>query len=153
MPRKHQVEEAVAIARSLLDGPVRLDSPATTLVDLARRFSVIEFDIPDVPDADGYLFQYGKVSWFSEPTFVLSVVRQLEVMGSLGEHESYAQIQFEFRYPLDEDLASTGSYSSWWFPGGKTDLDAWLATVEQAPIMNIASRKAPREFEIWQDQV
>ncbi|MEU6745343.1 hypothetical protein ABZ914_03855 [Spirillospora sp. NPDC046719] len=152
MSIKHQLGQAVEIARNLPSADVHLDSPATVLVELAREFSGIEFDIPDTSDADGYLFQYGKASWFPEPTFVLSVTRQLEAVDTSGGHEAYIQIQFEFRYRMDEDLASTESYSEWWFPGDGVDFEVWLTSVEQASIMNIVAGKLPREFAIWQDR-
>jgi hypothetical protein len=111
MPDKQQVEAALDLARGLLD-EISLSNPQLSdLTGLVRRYSAIEFDVPEVSDADGYLFQYGEVSWFSEPTFALSLVRQLEVVDSYGEHDHYLQIQFEFRYSLDDELASAGSYS------------------------------------------
>lgn len=152
MPNKQQVEEAADIARALVGESDSFNSPAASgFTDLVRRFSEIEFEVPDVPDADGYLFQFGRASWFPEPTFVLSVVRQLEVVDSSGEHEAYIQVQFDFRYELDKELESAGSHSEWWFPGGEVSLDAWLDSVGLAPIMSLLARKTPRAFEIWQD--
>lgn len=153
MPTKHQVEAAVEVARGLLGSITPTDSPTAKVMGLLRRFSTIEFDVPDFTDADGYLFQYGKVNWFSEPTFVLSLVRQFEVVNSSRCHEYYIQVQFELRYPLDDHLESVGSHSEWWFPGGKTSFDGWLDSVKHAPIMSLLAQKTPREFEIWQDQV
>ncbi|WP_433358750.1 hypothetical protein [Streptosporangium sp. CA-115845] len=152
MSNKQRVEAALDLARGLLGEPPLFTSQVSDLTGLVRRYSAIEFDIPELPDADGYLFQYGKVSWFSEPTFVLSLVRQLEVIDSSGEHEYYVQVQFEFRYSLDNELESAGSHTEWWFPEDGISLDAWLESVNRASIMNILTQKTPREFEIWQDQ-
>jgi hypothetical protein len=77
LSNKRDVTEAVDIARSLVDGDVPVGPPVLALAGLARRFAATVFDVPDDRDADGYLFQYGKVNWFPEPTFVLSMVRQL----------------------------------------------------------------------------
>lgn len=148
---KHQVEEAVVLARGIPGG--KSAPPASALVDLVRRFADIPFDVPDDPDADGFLFQYGEANWFPEPTFTLSVVRQLEVVNSANDHELYIQVTFELRYPMDDELASVGNSSSWCFPGGGDDFDDWLNSVEQDPAMRLAARKPPREFEIWEDRI
>ncbi|TMR22622.1 hypothetical protein ETD86_10825 [Nonomuraea turkmeniaca] len=153
MSGKQQVEAALGLARGLLAEAASFNFQPSGLTGLVRRYSAIEFDVPDVPDVDGYLFQYGKVSWFSEPTFVLSLARQLEVVDSTGEHDYYIQVQFEFRYPLDDELEFAGSYSEWWFPEDKRSFDVWLGSIDRATIMNILAGKTPREFEIWQDQV
>lgn len=152
MPEKVQLEAALSLARGLLDERPPAFPQLSELTELVRRYAAIEFDVPDLPDADGYLFQYGKVSWFSEPTFVLSLVRQLEVVDSSGEHEYYIQVQFEFRYSLDDDLESVASHSEWWFPGGEVSFEEWLHSVSRSPITGTLAEKAPREFEIWQDQ-
>ncbi|MFR9675388.1 hypothetical protein [Streptomyces sp. TR06-5] len=99
------------------------------------------------------VFQYGKVNWFSEPTFVLGISRQLEVIDSAGEHESYVQVQFELRYPLGDDLDSVGGHSEWWFPGGGVSFGSWLDSVDRAEISNRLAVKTPREFAIQQEMV
>ncbi|MEU8232717.1 hypothetical protein AB0C12_24310 [Actinoplanes sp. NPDC048967] len=151
MSNKHQVDEAVDIARSLVDDDIRAGSPVPALTELARRFAATEFDVPEDQDADGYLFQYGKVGWLPDPTFVVSMVRQLEVVDSDGEHESYSQVQFEYRFPLDRDLEAE-SHSEWWFPGGATPFDAWLESVSRSPIGDLLASRPPREFLVWADQ-
>lgn len=127
------------------------DLSLSGLTRLVRRFSAIEFEVPELPDADGYLFQYGKVNWFPEPTFALGIVRQLEVVDAAGEHESYVQVQFEFRYALDGDLDSVGSHSEWWFPDGEISFNSWLDSVDRAGISNRLAVKTPRDFAIWQE--
>ncbi|UQS31259.1 hypothetical protein J5J01_06160 [Streptomyces fradiae] len=153
MSRKQQVDSAEGIARRLVEEMGGFDRSLSGLTQLVRKFSAIEFEVPELPDADGYLFQYGKVNWFPEPTFALGIVRQLEVVDSAGEHESYAQVQFELRCPLDDDLDSVGSHSEWWFPGGGVSFDSWLDSVDRAAISNRIAVKNPREFAIWQEMV
>ncbi|MEV0144938.1 MULTISPECIES: hypothetical protein [unclassified Nonomuraea] len=152
MPGERKVEAALDLARGLLEEMSLLNPRISDLTGLVRRYSAIKFDVPELAEADGYLFQYGRVGWFSEPTFVISLVRQLEVVDSGGEHEYYIQIQFEFRYALDDELESVDSCSEWWFPEGEVSFDVWMESVEQSPIMNTLARKMPREFEIWRDQ-
>ncbi|MDX3453182.1 hypothetical protein PV396_14680 [Streptomyces sp. ME02-8801-2C] len=153
MSEKLQVDSAEDVARRLVEEMGGFDPSFSGLTRLVRRFSAIEFEVPEIPDADGYLFQYGKVNWFLEPTFTLGIVRQLEVVDAAGEHESYVQVQFEFRYPLDGDLDSVDSYSEWWFPGGEVSFDSWLDSVDRTTISNLLAAKSPREFAIWQEMV
>ncbi|MFJ8041361.1 hypothetical protein ACIRBX_12730 [Kitasatospora sp. NPDC096147] len=153
MSRKQQVDAAEGIARRLVEGMDSLDPSLPGLTQLVRRFSAVEFEVPELPDADGYLFQYGKANWFPEPTFALGIVRQLEVVDASGEHESYVQVQFEFRYPMDGDLESVASHSEWWFPDGEVPFEGWLNSVDRAPVMSLLAVKTPRDFEIWQEQV
>ncbi|RZU44144.1 hypothetical protein EV284_1603 [Streptomyces sp. BK022] len=153
MSGKQQVESAEGVARQLVEGMSGFDRSPSGLTRVVRKFSAIEFDVPDLPDVDGYLFQYGNVNWFPEPTFALSIVRQLEVVDAAGEHESYIQVQFELRYPSDDDLDSVGSHSEWWFPGGEVSFDTWLNSVERAEVSTRLAGKTPREFAIWQEMV
>jgi hypothetical protein len=152
LSNKRQVGEAVDIARSLVRDGAPVGPPVPALVELARRFAATEFDVPGDQDADGYLFQYGKVGWLPEPTFVLSLTRQLEVVDGNGEHDFYCQVQFEYRYPLDGELENLGSHSEWWFPGGVASFDAWLATVSKSPVGDLLRMREPREFLVWMDQ-
>ncbi|MFE3270834.1 hypothetical protein [Streptomyces sp. NPDC059215] len=153
MSTKQKVEAAARAARRIAEETEGFGASLSGLTRAVGRFSAIEFEVPEIPDADGYLFQYGKVNWFPEPTFALGIVRQLEVVDSSGEHESYVQVQFEFRYPMDGDLESVASHSEWWFPDGEVSFGSWLDSVHRAPIMSILAAKAPRDFEISQEQV
>jgi hypothetical protein len=153
MPERQNVDAGAGVARRLA---AEMDFSASSPAGLARlvkSFSAIDFEVPELPDADGYLFQYGEVGWFPEPTFALGIVRQLEVVDASGEHEAYVQVQFEFRYPMDGDLESVASHSEWWFPDGEVPFDSWLESVDRAPIMNLLAAKTPRDFAIWQEQV
>ncbi|ULR49745.1 hypothetical protein [Streptomyces deccanensis] len=58
---KQQVDSAERTARRLVEEMDDLDTSLSGLTGLVRRFSAIEFEVPESPDADGYLFQYGKV--------------------------------------------------------------------------------------------
>ncbi|QYN19133.1 hypothetical protein [Amycolatopsis sp. DSM 110486] len=126
MSNKRPVADAIDIARSLVVGDVTTSPAIPTLVDLARAFAATEFDVPDDRDADGYLFQYGKVTWLPDSTFIVGITRQLEVIDESGEHELYFQVEFEYRYQFDADLETAGKHSEWWFPDGATPFDSWL---------------------------
>lgn len=151
MKRQH-ARGAVEIAREMCSGVGVVDSPKAGFFEVVRRFSAVDFDVPEDPDADGYLFQYGKVNWLPEPTFSFGLVRQLEVVDPSGEHECYLQVQFELRYSLDEELENLGSHTEWWFPGGDCSLDTWLSSLAELPMVDFLSGRAPREFVVWQDE-
>jgi hypothetical protein len=150
MPERHPVEAAVDLARAAVTDP---DPAPAALTRMVRRFAAVRFAVSDDPDADGFLFQYGSVNWFAEPTFVLNVARQLEVLDPGGEHDHYVQIQFEFRYDLDADLDLAGRHSEWWFPGAGEPLETWLAAIDGSPILSLLAGRPAREFLVWQDQV
>lgn len=150
---KHTVAAAGEIASRLVEARDGDEPALAWLVEAVREFSLVEFDVPDDADADGWLFQYGPVGWLPEPTFVVSVVRQLEVVDAGGEHESYVQVQFEVRYDVDDDLAAVGPHSQWWFPGGGTSWDDWLDDVSRAAVWATLESMTPRDRVVVEDAV
>ena len=150
---KHAVAAAGEIASRLVEARDGDEPALAWLVEAVREFSLVEFDVPDDADADGWLFQYGPVGWLPEPTFVVSVVRQLEVVDAGGEHESYVQVQFEVRYDVDDDLAAVGPHSQWWFPGGGTSWDDWLDDVSRAAVWATLESMTPRDRVVVEDAV
>ncbi|MFG2143673.1 hypothetical protein ACGFRG_05670 [Streptomyces sp. NPDC048696] len=113
-----------------------------------RNFERITFDVPDRMDSDGFLFQYGKVNWFPDPTFVVGFVRQLEIVDADGEHEAYSQVQLEYRYRTDSDLDSIQSCNSWWFTESQVPFDDWLESVKRDPIWRVVRAKVPTVFDV-----
>jgi hypothetical protein len=153
MAQRHPVANAADIVLSFLAETSSSAASVPEAIELVRWFANIQFEVPQDSDSDGYLFQFGSVNWLPEPTFVLSVVRQLEVVDQHGEHEHYEQVLFEFRYPLDAELEAARSHSEWWFPHSDTTFHSWMDSVERAPILEILARKHPQVFEIRQDRV
>ncbi|MEU7527682.1 hypothetical protein AB0A74_18245 [Saccharothrix sp. NPDC042600] len=121
------------------------------LVEAVRSFERIEFDVPSCTDSDGFLFQYGEVSWYPEPTFTIGFVRQLELAGPEGEPEGYSQVQLEYRYRVDAHLRSLGDHNSWWFREGGTPFADWLESVAADPVWRVVHDKAPVKFDISQE--
>lgn len=150
---KHAIAAAGEIASRLVEARDHDEPALAWLVEAARELSFVEFDVPEEADADGWLFQYGPVSWLPEPTFVVSVVRQLEVVDADGEHESYVQVQLEVRYDVDDDLAAGGPHSQWWFPGGGTSFDEWLDDVSRAAVWASLESRSPRDRVAVEDAV
>src|SRR5215831_15338988 len=113
MSRKQSVGAAGSVARGIAEGAQGPGLSLAGLTGIVRRFSEVEFEVPELPDADGYLFQYGRAGWLPEPTFVLGILRQFEVVDSAGEHESYVHVEFACMYPMDDDLDAAGSHAQW----------------------------------------
>jgi hypothetical protein len=124
---------------------------AEEVMATVRSFERIGFDVPTGADSDGFLFQYGEVNWFSEPTFTVGFVRQMELVDAEGEHEGYSQVQLEYRYRVDADLRSLESRNSWWFRESGTPFDEWLESVKRDPVWSVVREKIPVEFDVSQE--
>jgi hypothetical protein len=155
MSVRQPLESAAEVARGLLRPSVEGISVPTVadLHEAVRRFAEIEFDVPDSPDSDGFLFQYGEVNWLPEPTFIVGFVRQLEVSDENGQHEYYSQVLLEYRYGMDEGLGAVGGHEDWWFRDGPTNFEEWVGLVERDSIWSLVGRRRPYGFEVLQDQV
>jgi hypothetical protein len=154
MAMRRPVDSALEAARAIVDwAEVGRRVPATEeLAEAIRRYEEVEFDVPDASDSDGFLFQYGPVNWYSEPTFTVGFVRQLEIVDSGGGHDSYLQIQFEYRYRLDPEAESLGSGSSWWFRSSQQAFSGWLESAMANSVWNLVrERRDAAAFEVSQE--
>jgi len=152
---RRSVNSALEVARGIV-GQVGSgqDVPAAEqLFAAVREFQLIEFEVPDGEEADGFLFQYGEVDWYPEPTFVVNFVRQLEIVDADGEHEAYSQVQLEYRYRVDPELSSIEDHESWWFPEEDEPFGEWLEAARQDPIWTVVRGKVPVGFEVTQEIV
>ncbi|WP_367139661.1 MULTISPECIES: hypothetical protein [Streptomyces] len=120
-------------------------------METIRSFERVIFDVPDGADSDGFLFQYGEVNWFSDPTFTVGFVRQLELVDGEERSERYLQVQLEYRYLVDADLRSFESSNSWWFREGAVPFSEWFESVKRDPIWRVVREKIPVEFDISQE--
>ncbi|WP_143110728.1 hypothetical protein [Streptomyces sp. cf124] len=147
------IDSALSVVQGIVDqlGSSREVPTAEEVMATVRSFERIGFDVPTGADSDGFLFQYGEVNWFSEPTFTLGFVRQMEIVDAEGEHEGYSQVQLEYRYRVDADLRSLESRNSWWFRESGTPLDEWLESVKRDPVWSVVREKIPVEFDVSQE--
>jgi len=85
-----RVDEAAAALLRLADkhSSSLQDMSALSAWDLFIDFAEVPFAVPEVPDADGLLYQFGTHAFTGEPTFYLDLVRQFVVFGS----DEYVQI-------------------------------------------------------------
>ncbi|MEU4673898.1 hypothetical protein AB0F91_39580 [Amycolatopsis sp. NPDC023774] len=73
-------------------------------------FAALRFDIPNEPDADGLLYQFGVYHFTGEPAFHLDPTRQLAL-----REEQYVQVHLDIRFALDPSLVALGRHTEWWF--------------------------------------
>lgn len=150
---RRPIDSALSVVQNIV-GQLGSSREVPTVQDImtaVRSFAQIEFDVPTGTDSDGFLFQYGEVNWFSEPTFTVGFVRQMEFVDAEGEHEGYSQVQLEYRYPVDSDLRSLESHTSWWFYESGTSFDEWLKLVKRDIIWRVVGEKGPVGFDISQE--
>src|SRR5262245_9424960 len=118
MPAPHPIEAAESILREL--GGFLADDgripPADQVLAAIERFAQVEFAVADLPEQDGFLFQYTTMTTVYD-AFVLAFVRQFEVVDDDQDHEYFVHLRCEYRYPVEDDLAALGPHTRWWFKG------------------------------------
>ncbi|MFJ3961331.1 hypothetical protein [Streptomyces sp. NPDC090036] len=146
-------------AVGLLEGELRsarraLAGPGTEEVWLAfLRFGRRPFDVPDAPDADGLLFQYGTHSFDGPAMFTLDLARQFEVCDDDGDHDHYVQVHCELRYRPAPALEALGSFGSWFFHDSGDDLDAWARELTGRPAWTTVGALRPAGIRVYGEQV
>lgn len=150
---RRPVDSALRVVQDIVGrvGSVREIPNIGEVVAAVHSFERIEFDVPAGAEADGFLFQYGEVNWFADPTFTVSFVRQMEIVDAEGEHEGYSQVQIEYRYRVDAALRSIQSHNSWWFRESGASFDEWLEAVKRDPVWGIVRDKVPSGFDVSQE--
>jgi hypothetical protein len=139
--------ELVAGRRALAD----LDTEDVWLAYL--RFGRRLFDVPDTPDADGLLFQYGTYSFDGSPTFALDLTRQFEIADSHGEHDHYVQVHCELRYGLAPALRTLGSFGSWFFHDAGDELREWAQGLSERAAWRTIRTLKPTQTRVYKERV
>lgn len=140
---RRPIVSALTVVQDIVDqvGSSREVPTVEEVMGIVRSFERIAFEVPADADSDGFLFQYGEVNWFAEPTFTVGFVRQMEIVDTEGDHEGYSQVQLEYRCRADADLQSIQSRNSWWFREHGTSFDEWLESVRQDPVWEVVHDK------------
>jgi hypothetical protein len=153
--RAKPVEAAGEVAKAVF-GPLAVGGVIPSFADFdsaIKSFAAVTFEVPSIPEADGFLFQYGMANWLPAPKFVLDVTRQLVMVDGQGGHESYLQVNFEYRYEPGDIGSSPGSGEEWWFADDSRSFAEWFAAVRENPIWRRLATVLPVEFLIAQDLV
>src|SRR5262245_54331679 len=105
MPAPHPIEAAESILREL-GGFLAHDGrrpPAARGPAAMWRFAQVAFAVADLPEQDGFLFQYATMATVYD-AFVLAFVRQFGVVDDDQDHEYFVHLRCEYRYPVEDDL-------------------------------------------------
>ncbi|MCZ0980071.1 hypothetical protein O1L60_16845 [Streptomyces diastatochromogenes] len=145
------MEEAVGLLDSELRRLAGLDAEGAWRAFL--RFGRGLFDVPDMPDADGLLFQYGVYAFDGPPAFTLDLVRQFTVVDRGGDHDHYVQVHCELRYGPTSALQTLGSFDSWFFHDSGEDLDEWAEALGERAVWTAVRSFEPAEIRVYQERV
>ncbi|WP_055698659.1 hypothetical protein [Streptomyces silaceus] len=152
MVRTVPVEEAAARLRALLAAEsAGQQDPLVAALHAFSDFALIDFSVPDCPDVDGCLFEYGINSLAGEPLFVVNLTRQFEVLDSSGEHESHAQVSCEVRYRVTSEAEPLGDCEEWWFRGEPGDFSSWWRSLPLESLVGALGNRAPTAVEVTSD--
>ncbi|MFD0068719.1 hypothetical protein ACFV99_16585 [Streptomyces sp. NPDC059944] len=155
MTRRLSMHQAVKLLESeLAPGQRALDDLVTEDLWLAfLRFGQRLFDVPDAPDADGLLFQYGTHAFDGPPAFTLDLTRQFEISDGEGDHDHYVQVHCELKYGVTPALEALGSFDSWFFHDAGDDLEVWAQGLTQRVAWATLHKLKPNEIRVYQEQV
>jgi hypothetical protein len=142
MPERLAVDDAHDVLQELVTSERDSTGDVASALRAFERFASISFQVGDLPDSDGLLFQYGVFSFTGRPMFTLSLTRQFEQYDDHGEHESFRQVGVEILYMPDAALSSLERKESWCFAGpGSSSAAEWFAEIRSAPLFQIIERK------------
>ncbi|MEV0068003.1 MULTISPECIES: hypothetical protein [unclassified Amycolatopsis] len=111
-------------------------------------FAALRFDLPDEPDADGLLYQFGVYDFTGEPAFHLDPTRQLAL-----REEQYVQVHLDIRFALDPSLVALGRHTEWWFSEDDTAVDDWAGAISLRPEWSVLNQLKPTSIDIYQDEI
>lgn len=151
------IEAAEGVFRDLggfAVGGTGIPEPAR-LLDAVRRFAAVEFAVcPNLPEQDGFLFQYAAVTTFGDTGFVLGFVRQFEVVDPDNEdHVGFVHLIMEYDFPAHPTLDGLGHHEDWWFRGDDEPFEVWFDRVSDHPAWRYVDLVPPHEFVIRQEWV
>ncbi|MEU7584286.1 hypothetical protein AB0B50_42665 [Streptomyces sp. NPDC041068] len=155
MPNPLRVEEAAARLQGLLGAePVGQQGPLAAALHSFAEFARIDFSVPEGPDVDGCLFEYGVNSLTGQPLFVVNLTRQFETLDSSGEHESHTQVSCEVRYQVTGELEALGDCEEWWFRGSEgEDFSSWWQSLPLDSLIGTLGDRAPVAVAVASDIV
>ncbi|KAK2757053.1 hypothetical protein FQN54_005022 [Arachnomyces sp. PD_36] len=118
-----------------------------------KRFAQTQFDVPDSPDSDGCLIEYGVFGASKTPEFQVHLARQFEQLDEDGDHETYIQTGCDLAFSLDDELKAFEHQAQWWFRSDDGNFNAWWAQQTSLPVMQLLSRRTPQSIEFAHDVV
>lgn len=153
MTRRPSVDEAVGLLEGDLGSRAFADLVTEDVWLVFLRFGRRLFYIPDTPDTDGLLFQYGTYTFDGPATFTLDLTWQFELSDSYGDHDHYMQVHCELQYGLTPALEALGNFNSWFFHDARGDLEEWAQGLSDRAAWTAIHRLKPTEIRVYREQV
>jgi hypothetical protein len=152
--RPATIGEAAAVFHALITAhDLRVEElTARSAWQVFGDYGRVTFETPDLPDADGLLYQYGMHRLRRWSLFELDLVRQFEVVDAGGDHDHYVQMHCTLRYAPTPELAALGADHCWWFPD-QGALAAWLHSVATRPEWAVLDAQEPKQVAVYQEDV
>jgi hypothetical protein len=152
--RPAAIGEAAAVFHALVTahGLQERELTARSAWQVFADFGRVAFETPDLPDADGLLYQYGMYRPIRRSLFELDLVRQFEVVDAEGDHDHYVQMHCTLRYAPTPELEALGADQRWWFPD-QGALAAWLHSVATRPEWAVLDAQKPKQVAVHQEDV
>ena len=117
-----------------------------------KDFVKVRFDLRGA-GSDGVLYQSGVFSFYGEPEFYISFLRQFEATFENGDHDRFEQLECEFRYRLTDETQSFEPFEHWWFRDEQQTWDEFVQLVEQRSEYLTLRSRPPRAARVAQEQV
>lgn len=154
MPNGVPVDDAEQVLRDRV-AEVSRDEPAVFLSALEgfKRFAQTQFEVPDSPDSDGCLIEYGVSEASRTPEFYVHLVRQFEQLDEDGDHEKYIQTYCDIVLPLDDELKALDHQEQWWFRSSDDNFNSWWREQTSSAWMQLLPQRAPKSIEFVHEEV
>ncbi|ONH57035.1 hypothetical protein CcI49_26790 [Frankia sp. CcI49] len=111
-------------------------------------FAAVRFDVPDEPNADGLLYQFGIFDFGGGSAFRLAPVRQF----ARFDDDEYIQVHLEIQFAPSANLAALGKHSEWWFSDDSIELSDWTRAISRRSEWAILDELNPTMINIYQDE-
>ncbi|GHF97910.1 hypothetical protein ACFFSH_07275 [Streptomyces filamentosus] len=117
------------------------------------RFADRPFTVPDAPEADGLLVQYGTYAFDGPRAFTLDLVRQFETCDGDGDHAHYDQVHCELRFAPTPELEALGAFDAWCFRDSGDDLAACTGALTSRPSWAVIRALTPTAVRTYRERV
>ena len=134
-----------AVARR---SPTPVGLTASQARDAWLEFGAQEFRLPNRPDADGLLYQFGIFRFTGEPRFHLDLTRQF----ALPDSDEYLQVHLDVQFVPDDALRSLGRHEEWWWRDQGQALGVWAEALRGRGEWDVLREREPVAVDLRADE-
>lgn len=99
----------------------------------------------DVPEADSLSYGYGPCDDAGEPVLALRLIRCV----ATDSHGDRARITCRLDYPMDEALATLGTFDTSWSAGVGGSCDDWFGAIAARPEWTLFDQTTPQSVDFY----